>query len=213
MQWCRWARHVTPNHSGCFYYYYLLLLLLFTQVCIWSSSLSSAMDSSFHGKGFLNEPPGVCWNLRTAMNFTKGRLPSSCASNSSLWCRDWGREKREIRSSYGQHKTGQRKQQRRKGEREICSEKKKKQGELEGATLWERGDDKSRRRRRRVCSLFLFSLCCHVSQEHQRLPSSQNEDALNPALLVSAVANSTDSWCWLRHTYAHTLFRYTYTLL
>lgn len=36
-------------------------------------------------------------------------------------------------------------------------------------------------------------LCCCVSQKQQRLLSSQNEDALNPALLVSAVANSTDS--------------------
>lgn len=43
----------------------------------------------------------------------------------------------------------------------------KKQGELEGAKLCERGDDRGRRRRRRVCSLF-SSLSVDVSPKSNR---------------------------------------------
>lgn len=70
----------------------------------WAYSWSSLKTStSFHGKkkkSFLNEPPGSHWNLRTALNFTKGRLPFPCASNSTLWCAVQERKKREISSSY-----------------------------------------------------------------------------------------------------------------
>lgn len=158
-------------------------------------------------KSFLNEPPGTRWNLRTALNFTKGRLPFPCASNCTLWCAVQERKKREIRSSYCQgvesggdlRRDSKKEKDRNAVERWREEEQEEAERELEGATLRDRKDDGGRRRRM-VCSFFpLFSLCCCISQEQHGLLSSQNEDALNPALLMSAVANSTDS-CTCRET-------------
>lgn len=54
-------------------------------------------------------------------------------------------------------------------------------------------------RRRSVCSV--SCLCWRAFQEQQKLLSSLNVDALNPAPLVSDKANCTDSCCCLRYTY------------
>lgn len=153
-------------------------------------------------------------NLQTALNFTKGRLLCHRASISSLRCRDQGREKRETRSSYCWEVEG------REGSVRQYSKRKREENEGDRDTVrrWIRSRESWRAQNCAreemtgveeggggfvLFSLLSLSLCWRVSQEQQRLLSSQNEDALNPALLVSAEANSTDSRRWLRHTEGH----------
>lgn len=74
-------------------------------------------------KSFLNEPPRTRWNLRTALNFTKGRLPFPCASNCTLWCAVQERKKREISSSYcrGGRERGDLRRDSKKEKKQECS--------------------------------------------------------------------------------------------